>query len=210
MVEVALRSTQQAQDFRRCHALPSLVSQFTSKAGEFSLRTSLGRCLLRCYASVSPRPTACGGSPIERGFGRSVVATKPDLKGNYCSSRPTSPVWLRKEVRPFRRLGAVTQPEISAASASQSSLWARRSCGNLPCHASWRPETVFLASWRGAQGDGPAITQPKVLRGQFVIVFSPLRRYLQECACRRPCTRKGGGGCFPSWRGSRIVPFSEP
>ena len=39
----APRSAQQAQDFRRCHAPPSLVGQFTSKPGEFCLRTSMER-----------------------------------------------------------------------------------------------------------------------------------------------------------------------
>ena len=41
--KVAVRSTQQAQDFRRCHALPSLVGQFTSKSSDLCLRTSRGQ-----------------------------------------------------------------------------------------------------------------------------------------------------------------------
>jgi hypothetical protein len=32
---------------------------------------------------VSPRPSACAGAPIEIGFVRSEVTTKPDLKGKY-------------------------------------------------------------------------------------------------------------------------------
>ena len=43
MVEVAVRSTQQAQDFRRCHALPSLVAQFTSKPSDLCLLGSSGK-----------------------------------------------------------------------------------------------------------------------------------------------------------------------
>ena len=37
----------------------------------------------RRVVHVSPRPSDAGGSPIEREFGRSEMATKPDLKGNY-------------------------------------------------------------------------------------------------------------------------------
>jgi hypothetical protein len=56
---------------------------------------------------VSPRPSANAGAPIERGFGRSEVATKPELKGNYLLARTASlhrnaitsdavtPVWRR-------------------------------------------------------------------------------------------------------------------
>jgi hypothetical protein len=37
----------------------------------------------RLVERVSPKPSACAGAPIETGFGRSEVATKPDLKGNW-------------------------------------------------------------------------------------------------------------------------------
>ena len=41
----------------------------------------------RLVVHVSPRPSDFGGSPIDRGFGQSEVATKPDLKGNYLPAR---------------------------------------------------------------------------------------------------------------------------
>src|SRR5215472_8431209 len=79
MVEVAVRSTQQAEDFRRCHALPSLVGQFMSKASEFCLldsRDGLDACLafwrtaalrLRCLArSAVSCFSACFGAPVHR------------------------------------------------------------------------------------------------------------------------------------------------
>ena len=37
----------------------------------------------RLVVHVSPRPSDSDGSPIEREFERSEMATKPDLKGNY-------------------------------------------------------------------------------------------------------------------------------
>jgi hypothetical protein len=39
-------------------------------------------------ARIAEVQRVCGGSPIERGFGRSEVATKPDLKANYLLARP--------------------------------------------------------------------------------------------------------------------------
>jgi hypothetical protein len=37
----------------------------------------------RLVVRVSPRSSVCGGSPIEKGFGRSQVMTKPDPKAKY-------------------------------------------------------------------------------------------------------------------------------
>ena len=41
----------------------------------------------KSVAIVLPRPSANAGAPIERGFRRSEVATKPDLEGNYLLAR---------------------------------------------------------------------------------------------------------------------------
>jgi hypothetical protein len=41
----------------------------------------------RRVVHVSPRSSDSGGSRIEREFGQSEMATKPDLKGNYLLAR---------------------------------------------------------------------------------------------------------------------------
>jgi hypothetical protein len=60
---------------------------------------------------VSPRPSDSGGARIERGFGRSEVATKSDLKGNY----PAGPNTPRYIVTPWRVAASTvaSQPAIS-------------------------------------------------------------------------------------------------
>jgi len=50
----------------------------------------LSQWQIRPVAIVLPRPSDSGGSPIERKFRRSEVATKPDLKGNYLLARHAS------------------------------------------------------------------------------------------------------------------------
>jgi hypothetical protein len=47
----------------------------------------LSQWQIKPVAIVLPRHSDSRGSPIERGFGRSEVATKPDLKGNYLLAR---------------------------------------------------------------------------------------------------------------------------
>ena len=84
-----MRSTQQAQDFRRCQALPSLVSRFTSKAGEFSCALAWGgmelgalsAALLRFRFVVRVRDLARSLLSLERLF----IGLPRDARGAHRS-----------------------------------------------------------------------------------------------------------------------------
>jgi hypothetical protein len=90
----------------------------------------------RRVVHVSPRPSDSGGARIERGFGRSEVATKSDLKGNY----PAGPNTPRYIVTPSLGFGEIKRGGSGSAEkrvgnegrSAQTTLWAINRHGLLP------------------------------------------------------------------------------
>jgi hypothetical protein len=70
---------------------------------------------------VSPRPNDSGGARIEKGFGRSELATKSDLKGNH----PAGPNTPRYIVTPSRVTPKINQRKQKRARVTRvvGSYW---------------------------------------------------------------------------------------